>query len=109
MTEADREIVQILKELFRSKKNELVDPDDHLQEIIVKSTIYLAIFGVIILFLIKFLGSAESTHIGDFLSGIIGVAFTLLFIHLNIKSKNPSIILYVSTWLSLMVSLWLTG
>ena len=28
MTEADREIVQILKELFRSKKNELVDPDD---------------------------------------------------------------------------------
>jgi hypothetical protein len=109
MTEADREIVQILKELFRSKKNELVDPDNLLQEKIVKSTIYLAFLCIIVLFPIKILGSAENTHVNGFLSGAIGVAFTLLFIHLNLKSKNPSIILYVLTWLSLMVSLWLAS
>jgi hypothetical protein len=109
MTEADKEIVQILKELFRWKKNELVDPDDLLQEKTVKSTIFLAVFCVIVLLPIKLLGSAENTHIDGILSGVIGVALTLLFIHLNIKSKNPSIILYVLTWLSLMVSLWLAG
>ena len=107
MTEADREIVQILKELFRSKKNELVDPDDLLRDKIVKSTIYLAVFCIIALVPIKVFGSVENTHINGFLSGVIGVAFTLLFIHLNIKSKNPSFILYVLTWLSLMLSLWL--
>ncbi|WP_432464396.1 hypothetical protein [Agarivorans sp. QJM3NY_33] len=109
MTEADREIVQIMKELFRSKKNALVDPDDLLRDQIVKSTIYLAIFCVIVLVPIKVFGSVESSHINGFLSGVIGVAFTLLFIHLNIKSKNPSFIMYGLTWLSLMVSLWLAG
>jgi lipopolysaccharide export LptBFGC system permease protein LptF len=109
MTEADREIVQILKELFRSKKNELVDPDDLLQEKIVKSIISSALFCIIALAPIKVLGSIESTKVDGFLSGVIGVAFTVLFIHLNIKSKNPSFILYVLTWLSLMVSLWLAS
>ena len=109
MTEADREIVQILKELFRSKKNELVDPDDLHQEKIVKSIIYSALFCIIALVPIKVLGSIESTKVDGFLSGVIGVAFTVLFIHLNIKSKNPSFILYVLTWLSLMVSLWLAS
>jgi hypothetical protein len=106
MTEADKEIVQILKELFRSKKNELVDPDDLLQEKIVKSTIYLALICILVLLPIKLIGNAETTNVDGILSGVIGMAFTLLFIHLNIKSKNPSIILYVLTWLSLMISLW---
>ncbi len=109
MTEADREIIGIVKELFRSKKSELIDPDKLLQEQIVKWSIYMAVLCVVTLVPVKILGSASDEHINGLLSGVIGVAFTLLFTHLNIKSKNPSLILYVLTWLSLMVSLWLAG
>jgi len=109
MTEADREVIEIVKELFRSKKGELIDPDDLLREQIVKWSIYMAIFSVVILVPAKIFGNPDGEYINGLLSGVIGVAFTLLFIHLNIKSKNPSFILYVLTWLSLMVSLWLAG
>lgn len=109
MTEADKEIVEIIKELFRSKKSEFIDPDDFLREQIVKWSIYVAVFCVVALVPAKLFGGSGSDHINGFLSGVIGVAFTLLFVHLNIKSKNPSLILYVLTWLSLMVSLWLAG
>ena len=109
MTEADKEIVGILKELFRNKNNEFVDPDELLREHIVKWSIYLAVFGLLILLPIKIYGSTDLSAASSILSGIVGVAFTLLFIHLNVKSKNPSIILYALTWLSLMISLWLAG
>jgi len=109
MTEADKEIVEILKELFRNKNNELVDPDDLLREQIVKWSIYLALLCVVTLVPAKIFAHAASDHINSFLSSVIGVAFTFLFVHLNIKSKNPSIILYVLTWLALMVSLWLAN
>ncbi len=108
MTEADKEIIEIVKELFRSKKNELVDPDNLLREYIVKWSIYICIICVVALALLNLFGKANE-HNNGLLSGVIGVAFTMLFIHLNIKSKNPSLILYVLTWLSLMISLWLAS
>lgn len=109
MTEADREIIEILKELFRNKKDEFIDPDDLLREQIVKWSIYMAVFCTAMLIPAKIFGVSNSGHINGFLSGVIGVAFTLLFVHLNIKSKNPSFILYGLTWLSFMVGLWLAG
>lgn len=109
MTEADKEIIDILKELFRNKNNEFVDPDDLLLEQIVKWSIYLALLGLLILLPIKIFGNADQSAGSSMLSGIVGVAFTLLFIYLNIKSKNPSIIMYVLTWFSLMLSLWVAG
>jgi len=109
MTEADKEIIEILKELFRNKNNELIDPDDLLREKIVKWSIYLALFCVVTLVPIKIFGHSGSDHLNGFLSGVIGMAFTLIFVHLNTKSKNPSFILYALTWLALMVSLWLTS
>jgi hypothetical protein len=105
MTEADKEVIQIVKELFRNKNNELTDPDDTLQDYIVKSTIYLAIICIVILTPIQILG--DVSHIKGILSGVVSLAFTFLFFHLNIKSKNPSLILYILTWSSLMLSLWL--
>jgi hypothetical protein len=90
MTEADKEIIEILKELFRNKNNELIDPDDLLRETIVKGSIYLALFCVVALVLIKIFGHSGSDYINEFLSGVIGVTFTLIFVHLNTKSKIPN-------------------
>jgi len=109
MTEADKEIIEILKELFRRKDGEIIDPDQLLQEGIVKSTIYLALLCIVMLIPIKILGSTNTEHIDGILSGIVSLAFTFLFFHLNLKSKNPSLILYVLTWAALMAGLWLSN
>ena len=109
MTEADKEIIEIVRDLFRSKKGELIDPNDLLREQIVKWSIYMAMFCIVTLVHIKIFASSVSDHVNGLLSGVTAVAFTLLFVHLNIKSKNPSLILYVLTWFSLMVGLWLAG
>ena len=109
MTEADREIIVIVKELFRSKKAELIDPDELLLKQVVKWSIYMAIFCLVALVPAKIFGNLNGEYVNVILSGVIGVAFTLFFVHLNIMSKNPSWILYALTWLSLMASLWLAG
>lgn len=41
-------------------------------------------------------------------STIFTLFFMMLFMHLNNKSKNPSVILYVLTFLSSMIPIWLT-
>jgi hypothetical protein len=57
MTEADREIIEIVKELFRSKKGEYIDPDDLIREQMVKWPIYMAILCVITLVPAKYLAA----------------------------------------------------
>lgn len=87
MTEADKEIIEILKELFRNKSNELVDPDDQLREQIVKWTIYSAIICAVVAAIVKTFGNSGGGYINGVLSGVIGIAFTLLFIYLNLKTQ----------------------
>ncbi|MFX4239972.1 hypothetical protein ACOL3H_05765 [Aliarcobacter butzleri] len=41
-------------------------------------------------------------------STIFTLFFMMLFMHLNNKSKKPSVILYVLTFLSSMIPIWLT-
>jgi len=106
MNNIDKEIISILKEIFRSKKNEYVDPDELLKETIVKWSIYLALVLVIVLFPSKFLGGVLATEGNALISTLFTVAFTLLFVHLNNKSKNPSLIMYGLTWFSLMCTFY---
>jgi len=106
MNNIDKEIISILKEVFRSKKNEYVDPDELLKETIVKWSIYLALASVIVLFPLKFLGGVLPTEGNALISTLFTVAFSLLFVHLNNKSKNPSLIMYGLTWSSLMCTFY---
>jgi hypothetical protein len=69
----------------------------------------MAIFCVITLVPVKVFGGLDASYASRILSGVIGVAFTLIFVDLNIKAKNPSFIMYVLTWLSLMAGLWVSG
>jgi hypothetical protein len=102
MTEADREIIEIAKELFRSKKGEFIDPDDLLREQIVKWSIYMAIFCVITLVPAKIFGSSGGEHITGVLQGVIGVAFTLFKFYIVC-----SYLVIVNG--EFMVSLWFAG
>ena len=85
MSEVDAEIILIIKELFRSKKNELVDPDDFLREKIVKTSIYLALLFSVTVLVLELFNHTLTSPIYSMASITIAVAFTLLFIHINNK------------------------
>ena len=108
ITEADKEIISILKELIRKKEShELIDPDDLLREKIIKIFGLMSLILIILSFISKILGQSQE-GLGLISSTTFTLFFMMLFMHLNNKSKNPSIILYVLTFLSAMIPIWFT-
>lgn len=73
----------------------------------------LKIFALMSLMLIllsvitKVLGQNQNI-LGLFGATTFTLFFMMLFMHLNNKSKNPSIILYVLTFVSAMIPIWFT-
>ena len=108
ITEADKEIISILKELIRKKEShELIDPDDLLREKFIKTFGLMALILIILSVVSKILGQGQE-GLGLISSTTFTLFFMILFMHLNNKSKNPSIILYVLTFLSAMIPIWFT-
>lgn len=106
LNKADQEIIDILKETFRAKKaNELIDPDELTREWILKVTLALSILAVAVCVVAAALGQDTSTPI-MMASGPIGLFFGLLFMHINNKSENTSIIIFALTWFSMMLGFW---
>lgn len=102
LTKIDKEIISILKETFRSKsKNELIDPDDLMRESFIKWTFWLSLILIGISFF------DDENLLSTFGSTLVSIFFMLLFFQINIKSKNPSIIMYGLTYISVMIPIWL--
>jgi len=108
ISETDKEIIDILKELIRKKKpNESIDPDDLLAEQLLKTFALLSIIALIVSLIGKIFAPDELNI--DFISStVFTLFFMMLFMHLNNKSKNPSLILYGLTFISTMIPIWLS-
>ena len=106
MNKADREIIKILKETFRRKKGELYDPDDLMREGFIKGSLVLSLISISVC-VVSFLATNETPEGMKLLaSGPIGIFFGVLFFQLNLKSENPSVILFALTWISMMLGFW---
>jgi predicted neutral ceramidase superfamily lipid hydrolase len=106
MNEIDKEIVSILRDLFRKKNDVLYDPDDLLREMIVKQSVYTGLIAVVVLVPMKVLGFEYHEAADSIVSVLVAIAFTFMFLHINNKSKHPSLIMFGLTWLSLVTSLY---
>jgi hypothetical protein len=103
MNHVDQEIFQILKETFRlKKKGKLIDPDDLLAEGIIKWTLAASTLGIVIWIFLPLFGYEVPSMMKLIVGGPIGGFFGFLFLHLNNKVKNTSLILFVLTWVSMM-------
>ena len=99
MNKVDEEILSILKETFRKKSaTELHDPDEATKEFILK---FLLFFTLIFLVLRIAFGDEVSAHLGSISATMSSIFFGILFIHINNKLEEPSIIMFGLTWLSL--------
>jgi len=105
MNKADKEIIKILKETFRSKKNDIFyDPDELMREFFLKILLTFSILSLILLVISKLQGG-ELSGIKMMTSGITTVFFGILSIHLNNKSENFSLILFGITFISMLISI----
>lgn len=102
LTEIDQEIISIVKETFRKKsKKELIDPDDLMREYCIKSTFLISSLVVVLSIFLD--SNKELEMIG---ATLVSVFFMLLFFQINIKSKNPSLIMYGLTFISVLIPIW---
>jgi len=105
MNKTDKEIIKILKETFRSKKNDIFyDPDDLMAESILKTLLILSALSLVVLIIFKFQGGDLSV-IKMITSGVTTLFFGILSFHLNNKSENISFILFGITFISMLISI----
>lgn len=101
MNKADEEIIEILKETFWVKKSRLCDPDDYLKCLILKVFLGLSILGAATCITFKLLGKEVPQGTGEFVSIQLSMFFGFLFIYINSKSENFSVLIFALTWASM--------
>lgn len=104
---ADQEIFDILKDVFQLKRINPIKSDESFRLWVIRSffVVSLISFGFKIYFML-FDKVTYSENL-EFLNTPIAIFFTVLFLHINNKSKNSSVILFLLTWLSLMLTLYI--
>lgn len=107
MNKADQEIFGILKEIVRNKKEgELIDPNDLMAEHIITGLFLLSLLGILAWVSLLLFGNEAPSSIRLIVGSPIVFFFGVLFFHLNNKIKNPSVIMFVLTWVSIMLGLY---
>ena len=102
MNKSDKEILKILKETFRKKhQGDLIDPDDAMSEMIIKNLLAISIFGLIVLVIMFLIDKEMPSDTRFIVATPISMFFWFLFMHINNKSENTSIIMFVLTWVSM--------
>ena len=106
MNEADKEILSILKEVFVPNKQALISPDEHFRHWILRVLLLLSVLGILEIIILKLFTENAASNLGSFVSLPIALFFGLLFIHINNKSENFSVLIFILSWVSLVVGLF---
>ncbi len=107
MNKADEEILEILKEVFVPNKKALISPDEHFRHWILRVLLLMSVLGIIEIIILEIFADNGSTGLGSFVSLPIALFFGLLFIHINNKSDNFSVLIFILSWLSLVIGLFI--
>ena len=106
MNKADEEILSILKEVFVPNKKALISPDEHFRHWILRVLLLMSVLGILEIIILKLFTENGASNLGSFVSFPIALFFGLLFIHINNKSENFSVLIFILSWVSLVVGLF---
>lgn len=106
MGKSDREIIAILKDVFQLKFIKPLESDHNLRIWMIRITFGVSMFGLIGRGVLILAGHEITTDYSSMANIPIAVFFTLLFLHINNEIEDTSIIMFVLTWLSLMLALY---
>ncbi|MEZ8741184.1 hypothetical protein AB6E21_14205 [Photobacterium swingsii] len=106
MGKSDREIITILKDVFQLKFIKPLESDHNLRIWMIRMTFGVSMFGLIGRGVLILAGHEITPDYSSMVNILIAVFFTLLFLHINNEIEDTSIIMFVLTWLSLMLALY---
>ncbi|MEZ8083769.1 hypothetical protein [Enterovibrio norvegicus] len=106
LNKSDEEVLAILKEAFFTKKLKPLYSDDHLRFFILRALLYVSIISLATKVGLSLYGKVLSDSDTTFLMTPITIFSSVLFLHINNKSKTFSVIIMMLTWIFLQISLY---
>lgn len=106
MNKADQEILEILKHIFQLKIVRPMVSDANLRLWIIRSLFITSILCILLRIIWGLLEKEVTSDFSALINTPIAFFFTLLFLHINNKSENSSLIMLILTWASLIISLY---
>jgi len=106
LNKVDKEILEILKVVFLTKNIRPMSSDDHMRIWIIRSFFGVSLLIIIVRVFLGLQGEKFPAEISSFFSMPIALFFGVLFIHINNESENTSLIVFVITWISIVIALY---
>ncbi len=107
LNKTDKEILQILRKIFLTKKVRPLASDDHLRIWMIRVFFYMSFAFIILKILIVFLGQELPSEYSAMAATPIAFFFGTLFLYINSESENTSILVFGLTWVSIVVALFM--
>lgn len=107
LNKADQEILSILKVLFFTKNIKPLSSDEHFRIWFVRAALYVSLFTLSIRLSLVIAGELVSTTMSAIFNLPLTIFFTVLFLYINQKSENTSLIIFMLTWLALVIGLYI--
>ncbi len=106
MGKVDQEIIAILKDVFQLRFVKPMESDHNLRIWMIRLTFGISLVGLIGRGILVLAGHEITPDFSFAINTPIAYFFTLLFLHINNQIEDTSIIMFVLTWLSLMLTLY---
>jgi len=106
LNKVDEEILQILKKTFLSRHIDPLASDRNMRIWIIRILFLLSFVGLIFRILFDFTDKVISAEMPASLTTPIALFFGILFLHIHNESKNTSILIFVLTWVSIIIGLY---
>ena len=106
LNKVDQEILSILKVVFLTKKVNPIQSDDHMRLWIIRSLFVVSVLGLFTRLFLGISGRDVSAEMSAFFNMPVAMFFGALFLHINNESENTSLIVFILTWVSLVIGLY---
>jgi len=107
LNKADREILEILKDVFLTKHIRPISSDHHMRIWIIRSLFAVSLSIIILRIFVGLKGEQFPAEVSSFFSFPIALFFGALFLHINNESENTSLLVFILTWISIVIALYL--
>lgn len=106
MNKIDLEIIEILKDVFQLKRVQPIESDHNMRLWMIRMFFFVSVIGLIGRVTMGFIDREISDEYSAIVNTPIALFFTLLFLHINNEVEETSLIIFVLTWIALMLGLY---
>lgn len=106
LNKTDKEILVILKEVFSIKNSNPLASDDNMRLFIIRSLFLTSVVTLIARVSLWASNAEVNAEYSAIVALPIALFFGVLFLHINNKVKNTSLIIFVLTWISIVLGLY---